>query len=273
MRAYERQAQVMAPPTPPSEYEEQRLAEQRRDRKLAVLVSVIAGTCLILFSLTQLVPSLTGAWVAAAALLVPFGVMLGWQWQRMRVRQASYVLAKDSRAPVVYLRPFEVDRTARGFEGLIFGSLKDLGPIVAIGRPDEKSPSESRIARAYLTDDQWQDRVSDLIGRARLVVAQIGTSEGLVWELIQAVHLLRPDQLIVCLGGRRHTNLRYQQFREQTSPIFPRGLPDQIQGSGFITFGPDWAPIPSRELKSSEGDYMSWVLQGLHRRLFRSSRR
>jgi len=241
----------------------------------AALLSVIAGTCLILFFLIQLVPSLIGAWVAVGALLIPGVPVLGRQWLlERRAQLAPDVLrGKDSRAPVVYLRPFEVDGTGRGYEVLITDALKDVGPIVAVGRPGEELPPAARISRAYLTDDQWQDRVSDLIGRARLVVAQIGTSEGLVWELIQAVHLLRPDQLIVCLGGRRHTNLRYQQFREQTSPIFPRGLPDQIQGSGFITFGPDWAPIPSRELKSSEGDYMSWVLQGLHRRLFRSSRR
>jgi hypothetical protein len=230
--------------------------------------------------LAHLVPGLKGTvrgdWLDLVALAVSFSVLLigrQWRWARMRARLAPDVLANDSRAPVVYLRPFEVDRTARGFEGLIVGALKDLGPVVAVGRPDEQLPPASRIARAYVTDDQWQDRVSDLIGRARLVVAQIGTSEGLVWELIQAVHLLRPDQLLVCLGGRRDTNLRYQQFREQASPIFPRGLPDQIRGSGFITFGPDWTPIPSREVTASEGDYMSWVLQGLHRRLFRSSRR
>ena len=270
----------MAPPTLPSEYEEQRLTQQRRNRKRALLLSWIFGISWTLVLLTYLVPGLKGTvrgdWLVLAALVVSFGVLLigrQWRWERMRARLAPDVLAKDSRAPVVYLRPFEVDRTARGFEGLIAGSLKELGPIVAVGRPDEELPPSSRIARAYLTDDQWQDRVSDLIGRARLVVTQIGTSEGLVWELIQAVHLLRPDQLLVCLGGRRHTDVRYQQFREQTSPIFPRGLPDQIRGSGFITFGPDWTPIPSRELKSTEGDYMSWVLQGLHRRLFRSSRR
>jgi hypothetical protein len=73
--------------------------------------------------------------------------------------------------------------------------------------------------------------------------------------------------LLVCLGASRHTDLRYQQFREQTSPIFPRGLPDQIRGSGFITFGPDWTPIPSRELKGIVGDHMSWYLLRLHRRL------
>jgi hypothetical protein len=218
---------------------------------------------------------LKGAWLGAAAFLVSFGVVFGrqWRWERLRRRLAPEVLAKDSRAPIVYLRPFEVDRTAIPFETLITGALKDLGPVVAVGRPGEGLPAAPRIARAYLTDDQWQDRVTDLIGRARLVVAQIGTSEGLVWELIQAVHLLRPEQLLLCLGARRHTNLRYQQFREQTSPIFPRGLPDHVRGSGFITFGPDWAPIPSRELKIDERDYMSWVLQRMHRRLFRSSAR
>src|SRR5690348_10065310 len=107
MRAYGRQAQVMAPPTPPSEYEEQRLAQQRHNRKRALLLGGIFGISWALVLLTNLVPGLKGTvrgdWLALVALVVSLGVVLigrQWRWERMRARLAPDVLAKDSRAPV-----------------------------------------------------------------------------------------------------------------------------------------------------------------------------
>jgi hypothetical protein len=274
----------MEPSTLSREYEEQRLAQQQRNRKRARRFGVGTGLLLLLVVLMQVVPGLKGSvradWIVVIAVLSMMGLYFGgrfWRWQRMQARLAPEVLASDRRAPIVYLRPFAADRRASGYEGRIARSLQDLGPIIAVGRPEEKLPATTYIAREYVADERWQDRVVDLISRAQLAVIQVGTSEGLLWELMQVVRMVRPDQLLVCLGpkrvswlpGRGDANLRYRQFREQYGGLFPEGLPTEIQGSVFITFGPDWTPIPSREVKGSEGDYQSWVLQGLHRRLAR----
>ncbi len=268
----------MEPSTPSREYEEQRLAQQQRNRKRARGFSASVGLLLLLVVLMQVVPGLKGSvradWIVGIAVLSMMGVYFGgrfWRWQRMQARLAPEVLASDRRAPIVYLRPFAADRRASGYEVRLARSLRDLGPIIAVGRPEEKLPATTYISRGYVADERWQDWVVDLISRAQLVVLQIGTSEGLMWELMQVVWMVRPDQLLLCLGPKRvsrgDANLRYRQFREQHGGLFPKGLPAEIQGSVFITFGPDWTPIPSREVKGSEGDYQSWVLQSLHRRL------
>jgi len=265
----------MAPPTLPGEFEQRRIAQQRRNRKRAWQVAGILATWVILVAVGELVPGLKGTVPGHLFVWAGWLCCLGVLWfgqgrlsGPMRARLAPEVLAKDSRAPVVYLRPFAADQRILWFERVIKKWLGQLGPMVAVGRPDERLPA-GVIARAYADEGQWQERVMDLIGRARLVVTQIGTSEGLMWELIMSVHLLRPDQLLVCVGDRgRAADSRYRQFRDVASSIFPRGLPDHIPGSGFITFGPDWTPIPSREIrKRSNEDSLGWLLEVLHHQL------
>jgi hypothetical protein len=273
----------MAPSTRSREQEEQRLRRQQRNRKRALLFGVIYALLIFLVVLLQHVPagfrdSATAEWLTGVALLgipIVYFATRAWRWPRMRARLATEVLSRDHRAPILYLRPFAADRRATRYERRIARSLKGLGPIVAVGRPEEELPATPHIAREYVADDRWQDRVVDLIGRAQLVVIQVGTSKGLMWELTQVVRLVRPDQLLACLGPKRvpwrarrpDADVRYRQFREKFGPLFPKGLPAELPGSAFIAFGSDWTPIPSRELKGSAGNHLSRVLWGLHRRL------
>jgi hypothetical protein len=269
----------MEPFTPAGEYEKRRLEQQQRNRKRARSFSVVVGFFLLLALAMQVVPGLKGSlladWLTLFAALGMACIYLGgrvWRWQRMQARLAPEVLASDPRPPVLYLRSFAADRGASQYEGRIASSLRELGPIIAVGRPEEKLPATIHIPRGYVAGEQWQDRVAELISRAQWVVLQIGTSAGLAWELAQVVRTVRPEQLLVCLGPkprRKDPILRYQQFRAQYGELFPKGLPAEMQGSAFVAFGPDWTPIPSREVKGRTGDYQSWLLQGLHRRLSR----
>jgi hypothetical protein len=114
--------------------------------------------------------------------------------------------------PVVYLRPFKEDRTAlrlqswitqilwiftgsvfqwlrlffdlphkRRLEELIFDPFQDVGPVWAIGRPNEWNSPRGAL-RIYVGGD-WQDAVARLIKVARLIVMCAGTSPGFRWEL------------------------------------------------------------------------------------------
>jgi len=267
------------------EHVEQRLAQQQRNRRHARLFAVIFGLLLVLSSLVQMVsggyngPALASLIIViASAGVITLGFATrAWRWPQMQVKLAPEVLATDRRAPVLYLRPFDADRRSYWYEGRIARSLKGLGPIVTVGRPEEKLPATPYMAREYVTDDRWRDRVVDLIGSAQLVVAQISTSEGLGWELVQVVHLVRPDQLLLCLGPHRiprrtrggDLTLRYRQFREQFNGLFPKGLPTELRGSVFIAFDSDWTPIPSRELTQNGhvNHPLTRRLERLHRRL------
>jgi hypothetical protein len=180
-------------------------------------------------------------------------------------------IAYDVRPPVLYLRSFGDDerryrtpffrnrgkRLSSPFE-LLMGrfstyeerlahALKRFGPVVAIGNPSDPTPALG-ASRAYVGDDEWKDRVMDLLGRAGLVVVQIGDSQGLAWEIAQVVARVEPERLLLSLPLEpkridRPDRDRYERFR--TGPganVFPQALPVDPGSALFIHFGPDWAP-------------------------------
>ena len=49
----------------------------------------------------------------------------------------------------------------------------------------------------------WQQMVSTLASQARYVLLQIGSSNGLMWEVQYIVNHVRPEQLILCLPNQK----------------------------------------------------------------------
>ena len=155
--------------------DDRRHAQQQRNRGFAVVLYWITGSLFLLASwVWAFVPGgLTFAVIAGlAGVCLYFGAEGWWRWPRMAAPLASEVLSKDRRAPILYLRPFAADRGAAWCERRIVLSLKDLGPVVALGQPGEELPATQHIARGYVADGPWQDSVVDLIGRAQLVVGR-----------------------------------------------------------------------------------------------------
>jgi hypothetical protein len=100
--------------------------------------------------------------------VVPATVFLYRRARRYAAREAVKVSERDSRQIILYLRWFEDDRlTMRarrangrswldsvykiGFEEVIADHLFQYGPVVAIGKPDDKVPSLG-ASRDYLND-------------------------------------------------------------------------------------------------------------------------
>ncbi len=128
---------------------------------------------------------------------------------RDAVPRLGEVLASDPRAPVLFLRSFRDDHMlarslikpplwplvrhrigAEGsFEEALTIALTDIGPVITIGRPGETEKTIG-AAREYLTHDNWQARVQELIDKAALVVILVNDSPGLTWE---ARRLLESD--------------------------------------------------------------------------------
>ena len=133
--------------------------------------------------------------------------------------RAETVVARDGRAPVIYLRSFRDDQatvrrpvrlsrdllswrfilteyTRGGLVPVLFQrgrvrleqAIEDaaamLGPFIAIGEPHERHP-DFGATRAYFEGDDvaWRTAVAAWIGRARLVVFVPGQTQGLAWEL------------------------------------------------------------------------------------------
>lgn len=87
--------------------------------------------------------------------------------------------------------------------------LRPFGDLVAIGKPGETLPTPG-AARLYASDAEWKKVVIDQMQTARLVVIRAGTSEGLLWELKQAVQVMNPEKLLILILKMRKKH--YEAF-------------------------------------------------------------
>jgi hypothetical protein len=100
--------------------------------------------------------------------------------RNLRIAAAPTVedeLARDPRAPALYLRSFKHDATAgkveyfdnHSDEEQLSAVLRRIGPVIAVG-----DPAEGRVtlgaSRIYLSDDEWQDWVKSQMTAATLVI-------------------------------------------------------------------------------------------------------
>ena len=156
-------------------------------------------------------------------LVIPYFIVK----RRRRLQlDAGALLAIDDRAPIVHLRSFGDDEVqiqsiagdatksifgrfdmASTFktrllwqnvrlEEALAGIARSFGPFIAIGEPNEDMP-DIGAARAYLGDDQWQERVAEWMQKSILITMVGGVTPGLLWELD---HLLKhgdPGKLII----------------------------------------------------------------------------
>jgi len=261
--------------------------ERRTRRPVAGYTTIVAGACLValgLLCLAYLRASHGGAIPGAllgglASVFIAVGGSLVIHGKKVIAADAFTLLQKDKRKPVLYLRSFGDDGTGishrsevvfTSFEERIAKTLSKLGPVVAIGRPNEALP-ELGAARLYVSDDEWQQAVHELMGRAQLVVLRAGESEGLIWEFRTTVERLKPEQILIFLpfafdreeltlgaatGSAWNRVIRrkrkvekssrqdqYSIFRKHVESFFPKGLPKQIGDAFLFSFHSDWTPV------------------------------
>ena len=162
-------------------------------------------------------------WDTALSLVATVLIIVAWRlWRRSRqygALGADEAMARDPRPPVLYLRSFADDGASmieasrwslirRGTrlaapvtpEQEIAEFLARIGPVVAIGKPGEPLP-ELGAARLYVSDEQWQDKVLELMRQAALVVVRLGASPGLLWEIERSLERLPRRRLVFSVLG------------------------------------------------------------------------
>src|SRR5438876_10810804 len=110
----------------------------------------------------------------------------------MGASAADELMKVDPRPPVLYLRPFTADNKEGAPRWLhletqeekLASVFMNIGPFVALGKPQEKFPTLG-AARTYVEDD-WETAVSNVMARARLVVVRAGTGRALNDEVERA---------------------------------------------------------------------------------------
>jgi hypothetical protein len=240
----------------------------------SMIVAGIGYTLLNIFG--DLLPIILGVFLAYV------GVRLLNRGKRHFVPVGLASLQKDPRPPILYLRPFSEEGALgqishyainRGFgekgtwrsialvfrfldtyEQYIGYAFRKIGPLVAIGNPTDGLPHLGAYRIYVGQEGDWQQMVSTLARQASYVLLQIGSSDGLMWEVQYIVNHVRPEQLILCLpnqklkisrlsGPKKREQRRrqiYQEFRMKTEEFFPQPLPSDLSRAMFIYFDQDW---------------------------------
>jgi hypothetical protein len=185
---------------------------------------------------------------------------------RARIIPSPRILGAGSYT--LYLRPFDDDRrrtaihdiplpgavgglslvlSGRSAEEQIADVLRPVGPLIAVGAPGERLPHAGAV-RMYLPKtpkEAWQEPVRQLMRRSRLTVLTLGTSEGTMWELAEALRLLPPQRLVLFLPSMDGDD--YERIRAEIGSRLPPGPPwlahshrEPVQG--VIHFDADWTP-------------------------------
>ena len=150
-----------------------------------------------------------------ADLVGPFlyGALGGLCWvaaKRFRARLNLANKADDVRAPVIYLRSFQMDKhfarrplaigrvvSLSTEEEQLVQALDEIGRVVAIGKPGERLPRLG-AQRVYVEDADWQQQIRSWFTRAALVVIQVPPkpTEGVTWEIDQSLSVVPLDRLV-----------------------------------------------------------------------------
>jgi hypothetical protein len=142
--------------------------------------------------------------------------------------------------------------------------LARIGPLIAIGRPNETIPRLG-AARLYVAHDDWQATVTEHMSRSALVIIAAGKTEGLQWEVVESVRVVSPDRLIVAVPSDR---TQFQAFADHFKSVLGQDVSHcfvhpprlrQMYGlsmtlarmlgrvefppiNGLISFEPGWQP-------------------------------
>lgn len=128
---------------------------------------------------------------------------------RLLLKDPISVIEKDPRPPVLFLRGFRDDGSGqsslfaiRTREGALMKYLRDLGPVLALGKPGERLP-QLGAHRIYAPHETWHDLAGRLMTLSQLIILRgvdsPGDSPGMEWELL---YNLAGEQLVV--AGKVH---------------------------------------------------------------------
>jgi hypothetical protein len=162
-------------------------------------------------------------------------------------------------------------RGVERYEELLAHAFRKVGTFGTIGDPREGLPPIGAEERFYPTprgtetaEEAWKREVADRIAHARLILAHIGNSEGVRWEIERIVALADPRRVVLCVNPpdklkpgldasrlralaqpyaqRRVAALRaWTEFREAFASVFPQQLPESVGNARFIRFDEHWS--------------------------------
>lgn len=164
--------------------------------------------------------------------------------RRYVAKDAQRIMQEDTRPPILYLRSFkddiDVSKSIKNYtiEEELAIVLNEIGPVITVGKPGEKLPLPG-AARTYLKKNKWQKKVTDLMLKSKLVVLQIGETDGIWWEMHTAFSKVKPEKLLIVAVNKKHSKI----FCEKILEYFNRRLfPPNSRNGWMLYFESDWTP-------------------------------
>ncbi|MFV8324896.1 hypothetical protein [Flavobacterium sp. ZS1P14] len=136
-------------------------------------------------------------------------ILLGKQYLA-KEQSIEKVLLNSKKKPVLYLRSFISDkevelassngiiRIEQTLEDKIKMATKILGPLIAIGDPNEDMPTLG-AARSYYDNEEWKIRFQQYSLEAQLIILSIGLTESIIWELSELLKMKLESKLLLHL--------------------------------------------------------------------------
>jgi hypothetical protein len=91
----------------------------------------------------------------------------------------------------------------RRHEELLSSALRQLGPVITVGRPGDPF-GFGGAARSYVSEDNWRCAIQYLLMHCAAVVIIIGRGESLWWEIDMALKTVPRENLLFFLPFVRH---------------------------------------------------------------------
>ena len=215
--------------------------------RLYQIVGII-GAIVIVTIVAVYIPDSFNKSLGWLALFVAFAFFIAFfKWgKRHLVPKAAQVLADDTRPPILYLRSFAEEASVTVEEEDLADMMQEVGPFIAIGRPEDELPPLG-AARFWVADDDWQGFIKNLLEDAALVLVMAGKTEGLNWELRQCRHMIDPLCLAILIPAREEDYSHFRNQVESETDILLPNYPDKRTAPyhagklcGLIYFDENW---------------------------------
>lgn len=174
-------------------------------------------------------------------LLYPVGFLAFRHGWRVIKPDARELLFHDNRPPVVLIRSFADDelkirrpirkwlaffpqlwfsKLEMDFEEVLANQFYRIGPVVAIGRPNEKYPPLG-AARSYLQGDEWRSKIETLSGEAKCIITILGDTPGIKWELccLEQLKQIRKTVFLIPPVSEEEVDRRWRELLDMRNSI------------------------------------------------------
>jgi hypothetical protein len=249
------------------------------------LAIFVATTALMILGLVDAF-LLSFAWVCLRATIACWGLS-----QQQQLTEASELLARDRRPPVLLLRSFSVDYclkqpwynpnfadernrekpwykwtqpfpeiVGQSFDEFLSPVLSELGPFIALGNPLDYLPSRGS-SKTYARDHVWENVVLEYLSKARYIFLVEGETQHLKWELEQIRRHCDPSRCFLLTMPDSFPRLGFLVWARFTELLKQAGFepPDYPGRGAVIGFNAGFRPTTLLTNAMGTRDYRRFV--------------